>query len=276
VTAGQDGLPKGDLIRLIPVGSGPQGVAAQPNGEDILVCNRLGKTVSVIAVSDLGNPGDPVRVTLQAGDPYEVTAGARLTNLLLPYYAYITNPSTDEIVIFESGPPQINGFGRDQVIDIVGSLKRPTGICGDQWFNTSTYQNPVPFNDSMTGAFVVMAGDGSVVHLKATRFSIPFFPNPPPALVEARFEITTSYKVGENPVDLTLDNNILWCTTPEGKQWPYLNTTPPAPVTASINQSRLYVANGKGTISVIEVRSGRQVLELKANGARRLFNYYKQ
>jgi YVTN family beta-propeller protein len=274
VTAGSDGLPSGESIRVIPVGGGPWGVAAQPNGEDILVCNRLGKSVSVITVSDLGNPADPVRVVMQSGDPFEVTAGPRLGVLGLPYYAYVTNPGTDEVVIFESGPPQINGFGRDQVVDVIGNLGRPTGISGDQWYNTSTYQNPIPFNDSMTGAFVVLAKDGTVVHLKATRFTIPLFPNPPPALVEARFEASATFRVGENPADVCVDNNILWCNTPEGKMWPYLNTTPPAPVTAPV--SRLYVTNGDGSISVYDIATGREFVKLEAGGARKVFGYYKQ
>ena len=274
VSAGQDGLPNGKSIRLIPVDSGPWGIAAQPNGEDILVCNRLGKTVSVIAVSDLGNPGSPVRVTVQSGDPYELTAGARLTVFNLPYYAFITNPGTDEVTIFESGPPQINGFGRDQVIDIVSNLDRPTGISGDQWFNVSSYQNPVPSNDSIAGAFVVLNGDGTVVHLKATRFSIPVFPNPPPALVEARFEVKSAFKVGENPKDVCVDTNLIWCATPDGKQWPYTQTNPPAPIT--VTPTRLYVTNGDGSIGVHEIRTGTEVARLKANGASRIFSYYKQ
>ena len=274
VTAGIDGLPRGDLIRLVPVGNGPLGVAAQPNGEDILICNRLSKTVSVIAVTDLGNPGSPVRVDVQAGDPFEVAAGARLTNLLLPYYAFITNPGTSEVVIFESGPPQTNGFGRDQVVEVVGQLPIPMGISTDQWFNTSTYQNPVPFNDSMTGAYVVLNGDASVVHLKATRFSIPFFPNPPPALVEARFEVGTTFRVGTSPNSVCVDNNVLWCGTPEGKQWPFVDTRPNPPVTAV--PARIYVSNGDGSIGVYEIRTGREIVTLKADGARRLFGYYKQ
>lgn len=274
ISAGNDGLPKGDLVRLIPVGSGPWGVAAQPQGEDILVCNRLGKTVSVIAVSDLGNPGSPIRVTMQAGDPYEVTAGPRITILQLPYYAYVTSPSTGEVSIFESGPPQINGFGRDQVIDIKQNLARPTGINGDQWYNTSTYQNPIASNDSWTGAYVVMNGNGTVAHLKVTRFTIPNFPNPPPALVEARFEITAEFNVGENPVDVCVDNNVIIGGTPDGKQWPYTVTNPPAPVTTV--PWRLYVTNGNGTIGVYEIRTGREIRTLKAGGASRIFGYYTQ
>jgi len=272
ITAGPDGLPKGEMVRQVHVGMGPGGVAAQPNGEDVLVCNRLGKTVSVISVSNLGSPGDPVRVTMQSGDPYEVTAGARLTNLLLPYYGFVTNPGTNQVSIFESGPRQINGFGRDQVIDIIGDLGRPMGINGDQWFNTSTYQNPIPPNDSMTGAFVVMHDSGTVAHLKATRFSIPFFPNPPPALVEARFEIATQYKVGDSPKDVCVDNNIIYCSTPDGKQWPYVRTNPPV----TVLPSRLYVSNGEGSIQVIEIRSGHTVTTLEAGGARKMFGYYSQ
>jgi len=274
ITAGSDGLPRGETIRVVPVGAGPWGVAAQPGGEDILVCNRLGKSVSVITVSDLGNPGDPTRVTMQAGDPYEVTAGPRLDVLGLPYYAYVTCPGTGEVVIFESGPPQINGFGRDQVVDVIRNLGRPTGISGDQWYNTSTYQNPIPFNDSMTGAFVVMSKDGTVAHLKATKFAIPLFPNPPPALVVARFEITTTFKVGQNPIDVCVDNNVLWCNTQEGKDWPYRRTTPPGPVTAPV--SRIYVTNGDGSISVHDIVTGREFTRLEAGGARRIFGYYKQ
>ena len=272
VSAGQDGLPKGELVRLIPVGSGPWGVAAQPQGEDILVCNRLGKTVSVISVSDLGNPGSPVRVTMQAGDPYEVTAGARITPLQLPYYAYVTSPSTGEVSIIESGPPQINGFGRDQVIDIKQNLSRPTGINGDQWYNTSTFQNPVPSNTSWTGAYVVMNGNGTVGHLKVTRFSIPLFPNPPPALVEARFEITAEFNVGENPVDVCVNNNVIIGGTPDGKVWPYTITNPPVTTVPW----RLYVTNGNGSIGVYEIRTGRELRTLKASGASRIFGYFSQ
>jgi hypothetical protein len=178
------------------------------------------------------------------------------------------------VSILESGPPQINGFGRDQVIDIKLNLARPTGINGDQWYNSSTYQTPVPSNDSWTGAYVVMNGNGTVAHLKVTRFTIPLFPNPPPSLVEARFEITAEFNVGENPVDVCVDNNVIIGTTPDGKQWPYTLTNPPAPVTTI--PWRLYVTNGNGTIGVYEIRTGREIRTLKASGASRIFGYYTQ
>ncbi len=271
ITGGPDGLPRGDLIRLIPVGQGPVGVAVSPTQEDVFVCNRLGGSVSVIKVGSIGSPGDPVRLTLQVGDPYEANCGARLGSF--PYWAYVTSPGTGEVAIFESGPLQTNGFGRDAVINVIGQLARPTGICGDQWFNTTSGLNPVPRNDSITGAYVAMNGDGTVQHLKLTRIVTTPLPNPPPSLIEARFEVTQTIPLASpGPKDVTVNNNMILCTTPDGKQWPYVAT--PTPVTTS--PDRLYIANGDGSISVHRVSTGLQVSVLPASGASRIFGYFKQ
>lgn len=271
ITGGPDGLPRGDLIRLIPVGQGPVGVAVSPTQEDVFVCNRLGGSVSVIKVGGIGAPGDPVRLTLQAGDPYEASCGPRLGSF--PYWAFMTSPGTGEVSIFESGPLQTNGFGRDAVINVIGQLARPTGLCGDQRFNTTSGLNPVPRNDSITGAYVAMNGDGTVQHVKLTRIVTTPLPNPPPSLIEARFEVTQTIPLASpGPKDVTVNNNMILCTTPDGKQWPYVGTNPPV----TTPPDRLYIANGDGTISIHRVSTGLQVSVLPASGASRIFGYFKQ
>ncbi|MEZ5962784.1 MAG: hypothetical protein R3F56_02955 [Planctomycetota bacterium] len=93
----------------VAVGRGPTGLAWQPEGEDLLVCNSLDSTVSIISGATFG-----VRSVLRNvfRNPMEVAVSARQFRVGLnsmTYFAVIQN-GDGSLVAYESGPAPI---GRD-------------------------------------------------------------------------------------------------------------------------------------------------------------------
>jgi hypothetical protein len=104
------------VVKITAVGKGPSGIAWQPNNEDLMVCNELEDSVSVISAFDL-----EVRKTLKAelNSPFEVA----ITNRQVPglglsrnvYFAFILNRN-GRVSLFESGPNGAGGWGYDEVL----------------------------------------------------------------------------------------------------------------------------------------------------------------
>lgn len=133
------------IIKETEVGRGPRGLAWQPESEDILVCNELDSSVSIISASSL-----EVRrvVSSQLNRPFEVCIYPRMVNYSfnrVVYYAYILNRS-GTVAIFESGPNGINGWGYDDIL----------GVAPYTFLNPKTIQ-PDP-NNLNVGAWVVHEG----------------------------------------------------------------------------------------------------------------------
>jgi hypothetical protein len=111
-------------LKRVKVGSGPRAVAANPDGEDVLVCNYSANTVSILSQSS-GN----VRKTLTSNGilrPYDVAVGMRESTLgpafqSGTYHAYISNFGGNNVLIFESGPDGLAGIGYDNIIGDVSS-----------------------------------------------------------------------------------------------------------------------------------------------------------
>ncbi|MEM6673177.1 MAG: hypothetical protein AAF726_10045 [Planctomycetota bacterium] len=106
------------VIRTVQVGNSPRGIAFEPTNEDILVCNELDSTVSVIAASNLA-----VRRTLgsQLQRPFELCVTPRMTNFSFlrgVYFAHILN-RTGSVALMESGPNGVNGWGFDDIVGII-------------------------------------------------------------------------------------------------------------------------------------------------------------
>lgn len=104
------------IVKVTAVGKGPSGIAWQPDNEDIMVCNELDNSMSVISAFDL-----EVRKTLKAelDFPFEVSIGNRqVPGLGLArnvYFAFILNRN-GRVSLFESGPDGAGGWGYDQVL----------------------------------------------------------------------------------------------------------------------------------------------------------------
>ncbi|HVS09038.1 MAG TPA: beta-propeller fold lactonase family protein [Planctomycetota bacterium] len=105
------------VVKNTPVGRGPRGIAWDPGNEDILVCNELDSTVSVISAFSLA-----VRKTAKShlNQPFDVAITQRqfgfgfLRNV---YFGWILNRNGD-LTLFESGPNGINGWGFDDTIGV--------------------------------------------------------------------------------------------------------------------------------------------------------------
>jgi len=130
-----------NLRSTIQVGIQPKGLCAQPDYEDVLVCNYGSNTISII------NPATGmVRKTLSAllKKPFDLVAGPRQQQFgwgTEVYHAYISNYGADNVLVYESGPSGLGGVGFDNILDPVSStgengqifqdIANPRGICFD-------------------------------------------------------------------------------------------------------------------------------------------------
>jgi hypothetical protein len=105
------------VVRVVPVGDAPRGIAWDPGNEDVLVCNEQGHSVSIIAVSTLS-----VRKTVTGflDLPFDIAITQRQDEFGTfrdVYFAWILNRS-GKLALFESGPGGVNGWGYDDVIGV--------------------------------------------------------------------------------------------------------------------------------------------------------------
>ena len=109
------------IVKVTRVGAGPEGLAWQPEGEDLLVACRLDSSVYILRGTDLevrkniagqiNNPIDVVVTCRQVGQGVGFTTGL--------YFAYILNgDSRGSITVFESGPDGVNGIGFDDTVGV--------------------------------------------------------------------------------------------------------------------------------------------------------------
>ena len=118
------------IVKTVVVGQGPRGIAWQPGNEDVLVCNELGNSLSLISAFSL-----EVRKTVssQLNSPFDVVAFERdpipgWAYLRDVYFAYILNRN-GKVAFFESGPNGVNGWGFDDIIGIIPfTFKKPKAI----------------------------------------------------------------------------------------------------------------------------------------------------
>jgi hypothetical protein len=105
------------IVKNTSVGRGPRGIAWDPANEDILVCNEIDNSVSIISAHTLN-----VRkvVKSQLNLPFDVCITQRQNGfgfLRNVYFAWILNRNGD-LAVFESGPNGINGWGFDDVVGV--------------------------------------------------------------------------------------------------------------------------------------------------------------
>ena len=144
------------VVRTVPVGVGPTGIAWEGGNEDIFVCNQGDGSVSVISAFTLR-----ARKSLrnQITRPIDVALTPRQLGfgfLRGVYFGYILNQD-GSVAIFESGPSGLNGWGFD---DTIGTLPfrffQPKAIQPDIGRLNSAvwiaHENPLDANGDATGA----------------------------------------------------------------------------------------------------------------------------
>lgn len=102
-------------IARLSVGEGPISVSAQPNGEDVAVCNYNGNSVSFLDTASL-----TIRNTVSGSmkRPFDVVLTPRLGLLGWAsgiYLGYIASQGSGDLLIYESGPSGASGFGADEM-----------------------------------------------------------------------------------------------------------------------------------------------------------------
>jgi hypothetical protein len=145
-----------EVVRTVPVGAGPTGIAWESGNEDILVCNQADGSVTIISAFSL-RPRKVIRNQLTR--PIDVALTPRQLGLGFlrgVYFGYILNQN-GTCAVFESGPDGILGWGFD---DTIGSFPfnffRPKAIQPDiQRPNSAVWilhENPLTVNGDPTGA----------------------------------------------------------------------------------------------------------------------------
>lgn len=163
-------------VARVPVGRSPRALCVQPDAEDVLVCNFLGNSVSVIEMGSL-----TVRKTIEnlIAAPLDVVASPRdnaVGWVSAVYLAYIANLGANSLVAYESGPDGPQGFGCN---DILGSLPTPESDIQVDFFEPrglifSPYRNDAGLLAG--GCFVAHRdnqGVGMVSHIQFTHQVIP-------------------------------------------------------------------------------------------------------
>jgi len=106
-----------EIVHTTVVGNGPRGIAWQPDNEDILVCNEVDSSLSVISAHSLD-----VRLSVNGNltRPFDVAVAPRQNlhgHFRGVYFAYILNRNGN-VGLFESGPNGVNGWGFDNIVGI--------------------------------------------------------------------------------------------------------------------------------------------------------------
>ena len=154
-------------IADIPVGNQPKGLCAQPDYEDVLVCNYGDSSISII---NMGT--NTVRKTISSlvNNPWDMVAGPRQSTFGYGagiYFGYISNYGGNNILVFESGPSGYGGIGYDDILDPVpdvGSsgyqwrtIENPRGICWDTHFYEPGYLNGGCFVAHSSGSYPMVS-----------------------------------------------------------------------------------------------------------------------
>ena len=89
------------IIETVQVGNSPCGLAFEPTNEDVIVCNELSNSISIIGAADLKVRRE---ITSQLNRPFELSVTARMLTFSFlrgVYYGYILN-CTGNVALFES------------------------------------------------------------------------------------------------------------------------------------------------------------------------------
>jgi len=175
------------VVHETVVGDRPRGAAWDSLNEDLLVCNEIENSVSVISAASL-----EVRkvVSSQLNLPFDVAMTPRQLcwgfnrNV---YFGYILNRN-GQVAMYESGPNTVNGWGYDNVIGIATSTflnpkaiqPDPTDLRSAVWIAHEGPINPVSGQPGQLGVpalskLAIVSGFNGVIPLNITIFLTPQF-----------------------------------------------------------------------------------------------------
>ncbi len=194
------------------VGAGPTAVSFQEDGEDILVINSLGSSMSIIDV-----PSYTERVQLPVGQgPTEITVSNRWTGMgtTFAYQAYVTNTLSNTVSIYESDSP-LQTVPNGPQGKIIEERSGFSGPAYGSWTRTLGAFNGI----GAQGMYVANSLGNSVTYMGMTSFNLapnPGFPGPPPTRVfNTIVEYVGSGSVfGTGPTDVEIDATTFAFTNP--------------------------------------------------------------
>ena len=203
------------VIGTTVVGSAPSGIAWDSGNEDILVCNELGNSLSIIAASSL-----QVRkvASAQLNSPFDVAITPRQINFGLlrnVYFAYTINRN-GKVAVFESGPDTVNGWGFDDLIQTLPfEFQNPKAIQPVHNDLRSAFwilhEGPISLETDDAGPL----GEGALTYCAVTSGTtgVLFFTQNLGLPAARDFTITVVRSLGEDtlsgiPVDIAHDNQL--------------------------------------------------------------------
>ncbi|MEX1026074.1 MAG: beta-propeller fold lactonase family protein [Planctomycetota bacterium] len=201
------------IVRTVPVGVSPVGIAWESGGESIFVANRGDSSMSIISGFTFA-----LRKTVLANlsQPFEVVTTPRQFGFGFNrgvHFAYLMN-SNGRVSVYESGPSGINGWGFD---DIIGTptfiFDNPKAMTVDVQDLRSAvwiaHENQLGLDGAPTGL-----GGGALSNMaltSATNGQIPLDPGAfvDPQLRDMAWTIRSSIgstRLSGIPVDIAFDN----------------------------------------------------------------------
>jgi DNA-binding beta-propeller fold protein YncE len=278
------------------VGDGPTQCAWQPQGEDLLVLNSTGSSMSIIGGADLKLRKT---VTGQLNRPIDVGVTSRQMGFGFAtgtYFAYVLNRD-GSVAVFESGPDGTNGIGFD---DFVGVPEQATFRNGRRLMSDTTVQA-----SAIWVGHTDETGLGQVSHLELTSSQVGPIPINagaggfilPPTFRQREWTITgriggrtasTPIKdtlSGNSPIDMTFDDifNNGALTDQQSNQISNLiyadhSGKSDAKVGAMATIPRfLFVAMGDtGKIDIMELDTGKRIKTIDCPGVKVLSGYWRQ
>ncbi len=294
------------VVKTTTVGKGPAGIAWEPDNEDILVCNELANTMSIISATSL-----EVRKTIanQLEEPFDVAITPRQMNFGFNrqvYFAYIMN-RTGKVSIFESGPDGSGGWGFD---DIVGqpflSFPNPKALQPDHIAVQSGVWIAHERQLNLEGDIIGPVGTGAasnMVFKSTTAGQVPLSSGLLSlAQRDIQFRIANSFGISQLtgiPLDIAFDNqrNFGGLPNPVASQFSAgtpiaingknlvrlggINTNEPALMFLAIPSS----SQGGGSVDVIDLSTNLRrdvdlftpgIQSVSADGATLIMDYFRQ
>ncbi|MEM9379458.1 MAG: beta-propeller fold lactonase family protein [Planctomycetota bacterium] len=203
-----------DVVSTVAVGDSPRGIAWQPEAEDLVVCCEGDRTLHLVSGLTL-----QTRKVVSTGAyaPFDVAIAPRQVGFSFSravYFAYVLTRE-GAVVLFESGPDGVNGWGYD---DVVGTLPlrfgAPKAIQPASRLSGAgvyvAHEGPIDPSTGLPGAL----GDGAISRVEITSaiFGIlPLVPGSSPEIRDLEYEVTLSIAESAGqltgiPVDLGFDD----------------------------------------------------------------------
>lgn len=202
------------VVKRVPVGRRPRGIAWDPGNEDILVCCEGSNSVFVLSAFSLD-----VRKVVNSGlrRPFDIAITQRQQGFGFErsvYYAYILNRE-GTISVFESGPAGVNGWGYDDVIGRLPFLFQepksiqpdPTDLRSAVWI---AHSGPIDTTTGQAGS----AAEGALSKLvfdSGTVGMLPLLAGSSPQFRNQTYAVEVSVgseQLSGKPVDLAFDDMV--------------------------------------------------------------------